>query len=411
MKKIFWLFFLVFQFVFSQEFEEPKHIKTIIFKNDNALMPFPIVQIGESFSLSFDDLNASETDYYYTITHCNYNWEPSNLLKSEYLGGFDDIRITDFKNSYGTLQPYTHYKLTLPNADTQFRLTGNYIITITDAQQNPIFSRRFIIYTNTAQVQISAHQTQNLSFIEEKQNIQLKISSKNTIFENPSETVKVVVFQNFNWNTLRKDIRPQYILGNDLIYKYDNETSFWGGNEYFYFENKEIRSSGGGVLSTIKNGNSFETTLLTNTIRSEKPYTYFPDINGQFKISSTQGNPENEAEYSWVTFSLEATNQILNNEIYVYGQFSENKINSNFLLKYNPEKHIFEGKILLKQGFYNYKFATKTKNEIDWNAFSGNHYQTENNYTAIVYYRPSGELYDRVIGMATLNTTLITRSF
>ena len=99
MKKLILLFFIGLFSGVAQKKIEPEYIKTIIFKGENSDAQLPIVQLGERFSLSFDDLNANETDYYYSITHCNYNWEPSQLLKSEYLGGIDDTKITNYTNS------------------------------------------------------------------------------------------------------------------------------------------------------------------------------------------------------------------------------------------------------------------------------------------------------------------------
>lgn len=405
----FWLFLFAFAEVFSQEKTAPDHIKTIIFRSLENDMQFPIVQIGESFELSFDDLQANETDYYYTITHCDYDWKPSQLLKSEYLTGIDDLRISNFQNSYATLQPYTHYKLTLPNADTGFRLTGNYLLTVTDAEQNPIFTRRFVVYSNAAQVQLAVKQSRDLKFVEQKQVVQFEISSKVLQFENPQTNVKVAIFQNFMWDTMKKNIPPQYILGSKLVYKYDTETAFWGGNEYFYFENKDIRVATTGVYQAQNDGNQYHTILYTAPLRSYRTYTYNPDINGDFRVIANQRNPSIEAEYSQVHFSVEANNQWLTDEVYVYGLFSENKLDEKFRLFYNSEKNLFEGKFFLKQGFYNYKFALKNKTQTDYNAFSGNHYQTENNYTILVYYRPAGALYDSVIGVGSLNNTLVTQ--
>lgn len=108
-------------------------------------------------------------------------------------------------------------------------------------------------------------------------------------------------------------------------------------------------------------------------------------------------------------FSVEANNQWINDEVYLYGLFSNNRLTDAYRLFYNPEKNIFETKVLLKQGFYNYKFALKSKDSTDYNAFSGNHYQTENNYTILVYYRPTGALYDQVIGVGSLNSTQVTQ--
>ena len=80
-----------------------------------------------------------------------------------------------------------------------------------------------------------------------------------------------------------------------------------------------------------------------------------------------------------------------------------------YQLHYDAEKDIYRGKVYLKQGFYNYKFAVKRSGKEDYNSIGGNHYQTENNYTIIAYYRPVGELYDKVIGIGSLNSTQVSR--
>lgn len=67
------------------------------------------------------------------------------------------------------------------------------------------------------------------------------------------------------------------------------------------------------------------------------------------------------------------------------------------------------GEVYLKQGFYNYKFALKRNGKTDYNTIGGNHYQTENTFTVLVYYRSVGDLYDRVIGMGNLESTKVTR--
>ena len=64
------------------------------------------------------------------------------------------------------------------------------------------------------------------------------------------------------------------------------------------------------------------------------------------------------------------------------------------------------GKVLLKQGFTNYQYILADKSgKIDFkNAIDGNHFQTENNYTALIYYRGNNDRYDRVIGIANTNS-------
>lgn len=395
----------------AQEKTAPDYIKTIIFRaGDDPYNQLPIVTLGGSFSLSFDDLRGGETDYYYTLTHCNYDWQPSGLLKSEYLRGMDDVRLTQYRYSYSTLQPYTHYNLTLPNDDTDFLLTGNYLLTITDSEQRPIFSRRFVLYSPTATVQLSVKQSREVKYAETRQSVQMKISSKSLQFVSPNTAVKVTILQNYRWDNAIMNVPPQYILGNDLVYKYDRETSFWGGNEYFYFENRDLRSPTSGVYTTRREGDKYFCQLFTQSPRAHLPYTYNPDIDGNFRIVSDHGRDNSiEGEYALVQFSLLAKDLDPSDELYVYGAFSDNALTKDYQLHFDEEQKVYVGNVYLKQGFYNYKFALKHNGQADYNAIGGNFYQTENTYTVLVYYRDTADRYDRVIGMGSLQSTQVTR--
>ena len=69
-------------------------------------------------------------------------------------------------------------------------------------------------------------------------------------------------------------------------------------------------------------------------------------------------------------------------------------------MKYNYSKKAYEASIFLKQGYYNYMYAlndTITK-QVDISFIEGTHYQTRNTYQIYVYYKKTGEKYDRLIG-------------
>ena len=53
------------------EMNSPDFIKSIIFKSQNETYQLPIVTLGETFEISFDDLNADERNYYYRIKYFN----------------------------------------------------------------------------------------------------------------------------------------------------------------------------------------------------------------------------------------------------------------------------------------------------------------------------------------------------
>lgn len=393
--------------VFSQvekEVNPPFNIKTISFVQSGA-NTIPMFRLGDPFELQFDDLFGNEADYYYTITQCNYDWTPTMLAKSEYLQGMDNQRIMTYQNSFNTLQIYSHYKQAFPNRFNRILLTGNYIIKIFNDHQELVFSRRFIIYEETLSVPLQIKRSRNLTDIEKKQNLDFTIKMGENNLQNPIQNIKVALMQNGRWDNAILNIKPQYTLGSDLIYRYNQETQFWGGNEFLYFDNKDIRNPGNNV-GKVTSGEIYNSLLFANSPRGNSPYTYYPDINGSFYVRNIGSeNPETEADYAWVYFTLIPPTTIDKKDIYVNGMFNNYALSPENKMDFNKEKGVYEKAILLKQGFVNYQYVmldAKGK-EDNQNAIDGNFYQTENNYFVIVYYRGNNDRYDKIIarGFAT----------
>ena len=132
----------------SQETNEtpaPEHVKTITFKNETNQLGFPVIKLGSSFSIQFDVLNGYEDDYYYKIDHYNFDWTKSQLSKSEYLKGYDNSKIYNYKNSFNTYQIYSHYNLNIPNQEIKIIKSGNYIVSILNDYEEVIFSKKIIV--------------------------------------------------------------------------------------------------------------------------------------------------------------------------------------------------------------------------------------------------------------------------
>ena len=391
----------------QKEITPPYHIKTVTFvqNNQNAV---PIFELGSSFQFQFDDLFGNEANYYYEIVHCDYNWVPSNIPKNEYLQGFDNQRIQNYTNSFNTLQIYSHYNLSIPNQFTQqLRVSGNYILKILNDDKEVVFSRKFMLYENLATVPLQIKRARNVSVIEYKHNLDFSIKSSTITFQNPLKNINVSLIQNGNFNSEIKNIKPQYTIGNDLIYKYDTETQFWAGNEFLYFENKDIRVASNNIARVDSSTDIYNCFLYTNNARSNFPYTRFEDINGNFVVKNTNAtNNAIEADYAWVYFSLSAPTYRLNKGIYINGMFNNYSLSPEYKMDYNQEKGIYEKAILIKQGFTNFNYViADSKGTIDYeNAIDGNFYQTEDEYNILVYYKENTGRYDRIIGKGAANS-------
>lgn len=394
--------FFISAFIYSQveEVNPPDYIKTISFKGNTPESQLPVIKLGDYVALEFDVLNGNEDDYYYTIEHFNFDWTPSVLVKSEYLDGIDNQRIRTYENSFNTYQIYSHYKLTIPNEQTKgLKVSGNYMINIFNNDNELVFSRKFMIYEDMAAVAVNIKRTRDISYIESKQKVDITIVPNGTHFNNPKQTVKILMVQNNNLNTAISNLIPQYTIGNQLIYKYDLESSFWAGNEYLFFENKDVRAANTGIQH-IDLKNLYHNYLFTNYTRANKPYTYNPDINGNYLVTILGvDNPDIEADYVWIHFSLLPDPTLKGKSIHVYGNFDNYAIDKSNLMTYDDNDKVYKCSILIKQGFYNYKYvAVENNGTLNEGAVSGNFYQTENNYKVIAYYRDLGKRYDRIVG-------------
>lgn len=401
------VFILSFYVSFSQVYETPptENIKTIIFQSSSdEFSGTPIMKMNDRLILKFDDLKGAESDYYYEIEHYNFDWTKSDLSKSEYLEGFDDLRILNFQNSFNTLQSYTNYSLNLPNKDTRaFKKTGNYLLKIKNDAGQVVFTRKFIVINNEVKVKMSVLEDRRLDYANQKQVINFEIGQDDFFFKNPKQSVKVVLIKNNDFSNGIYDLKPQYNQGNTLIYRYNDESSFWGGNEYRNFDTKDIRL-GTSQIRRVELTDIYNSYLFKDYDRSTREYTYNPDINGSFLLNVINADQlDKEADYTRVHFKLQTNKDLSDGEVHVYGKFNNYTLNDDTMLKLNPNTGSYENSMLFKQGFYNYKYVfwsqDKGFNDIK---ISGSHTETENLYSIIVYYRPVGARYDKVIGTGHL---------
>lgn len=389
------------------EVTPPYNIKTVSFVQGGSNV-VPIFQLGSTFELQFDDLFGNEANYYFEITHCDYNWKPTEIPKTDYVLGFDNQRITDYSNSFNTLQLYSHYRLPFPNQfTTQLRISGNYMLKILNEDREVVFSRKFILYEERCTVAAQVKRSRNLSNIDYKQNLDFSITSNDIVFQTPLQNVKTLLIQNGNFNTTIKNVPPQYTLANELVYKYDGETQFWAGNEFLYFENKDIRVASNNVAKIGANSDIYNSFLYTSPARGNQIYTVNQDVNGNFVVKNINAtNNAIEADYAWVYFSLSAPTFRLDKDIYITGMFNNYSLSPEYKMDYNAEKGIYEKAVMIKQGFTNFQYTiADKKGTIDYeNAIDGNFYQTENEYTILVYYRESTDRYQKVIGKGNANS-------
>ena len=134
-------------------------------------------------------------------------------------------------------------------------------------------------------------------------------------------------------------------------------------------------------------------------------YLYDEDQNGAFIIrNSDDEDVATTCDYVFTHFTLKSP-QLPGGEVYLNGEWTYNRLIPEYRMTYNRETQAYEATALLKQGYYNYNYLFVPDGETQGNSgrTDGNFYETENEYIILVYHRPNGGRYDKLVGYRRMN--------
>ncbi len=379
----------------------------IIHKLGNELTyPFIALQSNDTLNIQFDDFEETVQDYYFTVIHCDKDWNPTKLAFNEYADGFVDCPIRNYQFSFNTLQKYIHYEFTIPNENFSLKISGNYLVVVHENNHDkPVLSLRFFVYEPLCQITAIAKQATISEYMKTHHEIDFSIKTHVPI-RNPFSEISVVISQNFRFDNAIKDLKPQFVKDDELIYNYEQGNLFPAGNEFRWVDIKSLKFQNSNVekIEYIKPLMHF--FLYPDEKRTFKVYFQWQDINGRFLIKADFiKNSKIEGDYVWVHFFLPYEAPIFDGNIYVAGNFNSWQFNSTNRMRYNYEKKRYELDLLLKQGFYDYVYAylPDNQNAADIGFIEGNHYETDNDYFLFVYWKSFSNYYDRLIGITAVN--------
>lgn len=378
------------------------NIKSAICNKKEIEQSIGIINLGsnDKLAISFDDLIGDRKNYYYTILHCNEDWTKSNLIESEFIEGFSNQPIINYAFSFNTIQQYTHYEFEFPNSQIKPTLSGNYVFKIYEENGDVILFKRFMVLDSKVTIKSNVRKATLAEYRAIKHEIDFSINHKDVDISDPFTEIKVHIKQNNNEENTVTNLSPLFVKNEDLIYDYEEENTFFGNNEFRHFDFSSLRYQSERIQKINFDGQYNNIYLFNDQKRSYDQYSIQPDINGKFLINSQEGwESKTEADYAYVHFSL-PIDQIINDDIYLLGEFSDWILKDDFKLNYNIQKNQYEKKIFLKQGYYNYQYAVlnKDKKKIDISFIEGSHYQTRNEYHIYVYLRKVGSTYDQLVG-------------
>lgn len=400
------------KFVHNDNAVYRENIRTVIMYKAGFELSPPIIQLntGEKLVFTFDDLDGGYKQYKYTLVHCDAFWNTSQLLQMEYLDGFNEDYIQDYKSSFNTTIPYVNYMLVFPTEYLRIRKSGNYILKVyldTDKDENVVITRRFMVCDPKVTVQGRVGNSVDVSLRNTHQQVNFEIITDGYTLTDSYSNLHVMVQQNGRWDDMVRNIQPRMITGNVYDYSLNEQLTFPGGNEYRYFDMKTLKYNTDRMQSLQYTEEGYQVYLTTDMPRTSGNYYSEEDINGRKLISANDSQDSyTEGDYAWVHFTLSYKYPSAEGNIYVFGALSDMQFNPSNLMIYNFNQKAYEAKILLKQGYYNYIYAfLENRSNVGDAAFiEGSFWETENEYAIYVYHRQQGDSYDQLIAVGFVNS-------
>lgn len=375
---------------------------------DQLSLPVYKLNSNDQLELNFDDLDANVKSYYYCFQLCDYDWNPVDISPFLYIKGFTQQRISTYRYSSIALTRYTHYQAIVPDRSTTLTMSGNYILKVyLDGDTSKlVFTKRMLVLEQKASIsgQVVQPFTPQLFRTHQKIQFNANINGLNTF--SAAQQIKVVVLQNNRWDNSIKDIRPTFVRGNTLEYSTENSCVFPGGKEWRWLDLRSFRLQSDRVQKADYNKTSTDIYLFTDVDRSGQRYVYFKDLNGMYLIETYETiNPYWQGDFATVHFSLATPDgkPYADKDIYLAGQLTNYEFNDKTKMTFNEAKGVYEVTAFLKQGYYNYTYIAVDKNNpAQKHDLEGDYWETENDYTILMYYKSFTDRTDQLIGVGKI---------
>lgn len=386
-------------------------LKTVQLHRNDWPLSYPIIRLGsdQTLVLSFDEPGSQIKDYYYTIVHCDAQWNPSPLMPTDYIQGVPVNPITDYSYSFNTTMDYVHYQLSFPNLSIRPLISGNYVLEVFEGPTGgkTVLRKRFYVNEPLVKIESYIRNRQSSATEPDYQEINFEIIHKGLSINNPVEEVTVTVMQNGRTDNVISGLRPRFFGADRMDFNFTRETEMEAGNEFRYLDIRSFRFYTDRVEEIVFEDPFYHVSVVPERPRFPSSYQYRQDLNGRYYIESdTRENPDTEGDYAFVHFRLFCDIPFISKRIYINGALTNWLLDSSSEMEYDPVINAYRTTLMLKQGYYNYQYVMVERGETRGEVFQleNSYYETENDYLILVYYRKQGKRTHRLIGAEVINS-------
>lgn len=372
----------------------------------------------DELRLTFDLLDAMDAEesaipfLQCRLRHLNADHESDGLAESEYLDGFNiaDIGYGEASEPGLTTVAYRHYSVNVPPKEMKARLSGNYVLEVFEADkpEKMLIAAAFAIEEGTAEVTGTVTSRTDNDWNGESQQLEIEVTNRSLDRRVSMQELRVEMLQNGDEWSRRRLKHPSQIIGNKALFSHQPELTYKGGNEYRRMETVSVKTSGMNVGEIAWDHNVYHEILNVDTPRRGKPYSYDQTQGGEFTVREADEArdvpSDTEADYTVVHFTLADQSIRPPDRVLVNGALTGRRLDEAAAMDYDSDSGVWRKALLLKQGAYDYRYIKLADGDgqPSQSAIEGDHHQTQNVYTVMVYYRIPGERTDRLAGTTTI---------
>ncbi len=361
----------------------------------------PVMELhsDDQLQIDFDELSHTYHRFVYRIEHCEWDWQTSEgLFESDWLEGFNNNPIEDYRNSINTTVLYTHYRLTIPNDLCRLKMSGNYRLSVYDEDEGNqrVLQVEFFVVEPVAKVGLEVTTNTDVDHNVSHQQLSMSVVYNGLRVTHLDDQLHTVVMQNWQEEDARRDVRPNYINTQGLGWEHRRELIFDAGNEYHKFEVLDVSHATMGIERILWDGQRYQAWPFA--ARVSRNYLTDVDADGAFCIrNSDNWEIDYTCDYVWVNYVLEAPYE---GDLYIDGHWTTDYDRETYKMRYDGAKKYYYTQLMQKQGYYSYHYLTPQGKKAQ---AEGSYYQTENRYQAFVYYKALDERTWRLVGYRGIN--------
>ncbi len=382
-------------------------IKSVKLESSNSNFDLPIITLNsaEQINLSFDLLSNDAKEFSYTFMKCDALWEKSeNIFYHDFAEGMEDQFITDFEFSENTTTNYIHYTLDFPSEESKFLISGNYVLIVKDVESsNVVMTQKFYVVESKTKIIPAPKIPITFDFKNTHHLINFTVNHSLVPSDNPMNEFRAVVIQNGRYDNAKYNLKPSFVKNNQLLFDDEKFNMFEAGNEYRILDFRDLKQVGQGVEEIFYQDSIYHVIPTIDYKRAYSKYKQTFDNNGQFYIEKKPsfGNPNLTSDYAYVHFRFARKIPLDSSSVFVLGNLNDGEIKRTFKMTYKDSLEHYEAHILLKQGVYDYAYASKKIGDqsLIWENTDGTHYQTKNTYTILIYYKGFNDESETLIGV------------